>query len=182
MDNLVIIKDIMNVVFFISVSTVTILSYLQARKTIFSPIKAEVFKFQLEQFKEILAELQGKSEIDFCHQFDFDGLVYVNAVRMVNSYATVFFDTKIFDEKKSENLISGAIVSEKYIRKAGHLKTEKPENNEPDAFTLTPENWGDNFSGYFHITKKYSENCHKIQTFIRSPLLPEKNKKRIENI
>ena len=41
-------KDFFNIVFFLTVSIVAVLSYLQARKTLFSPIKTEIFKLQIE--------------------------------------------------------------------------------------------------------------------------------------
>ena len=47
-------KDIVNILFFVTIGILGILSYLQARKTLFTPIKTETFKLQLKTFEELL--------------------------------------------------------------------------------------------------------------------------------
>ena len=44
------IKDFFQIIFFCVVITVTILSYLQAKKSLFTPIKSETFKMQIKAF------------------------------------------------------------------------------------------------------------------------------------
>ncbi len=48
MQEVAIVKDIVNILFFLTVGTIGILSYLQAKKTIFTPLKTEIFKYQLK--------------------------------------------------------------------------------------------------------------------------------------
>src|SRR5688572_24242827 len=53
------IKDIFQILFFCVIVAVTILSYLQAKKTLFTPIKTETFKMQIKAFEEILLFFQN---------------------------------------------------------------------------------------------------------------------------
>jgi hypothetical protein len=48
MQEVAIVKDIVNILFFLTVGTIGILSYLQAKKTIFTPLKTEIIKYQLK--------------------------------------------------------------------------------------------------------------------------------------
>jgi hypothetical protein len=73
------VKDTMQVFFFIVAGTVTVLSYRQAKKTLFTPIKTEVFKMQVKAFEEILAFFQNKTESDFVEAFDFNYILTINA-------------------------------------------------------------------------------------------------------
>lgn len=57
-------KDIANIIFFITMSIIAILSYIQAKRTVFSPIKTETFKYQLQAFEKVIEHFQDKSEID----------------------------------------------------------------------------------------------------------------------
>lgn len=45
------IKNSFHILFFLIATVITILSYLQARKTLFTPIRTEVFKFSNERFR-----------------------------------------------------------------------------------------------------------------------------------
>jgi hypothetical protein len=50
-------------------SVIAVLSYLQARKTLFSPIKTEIFKIQMEEFKLVLAFFNKRSLAYFDEEF-----------------------------------------------------------------------------------------------------------------
>ena len=49
-----VIKNFFNIIFFATMSILAILSYLQARKTLFSPIKTEIFKLQVKELQEVI--------------------------------------------------------------------------------------------------------------------------------
>ncbi|MFQ2043355.1 hypothetical protein [Aeromonas sp. s11] len=53
-ESVTIAKDIVNIMFFVAMAFLALLSYLQARKTIFQPIKTEIFKYQLKAFEEVI--------------------------------------------------------------------------------------------------------------------------------
>lgn len=79
---------------------IAILSYLQARKTLFSPIKTEIFKVQIEEFKSVLAFFNKRSSTDFDNDFDFHKIMEVNALRMQHSYVQLFFKDVITPSEK----------------------------------------------------------------------------------
>jgi hypothetical protein len=53
-------RDITQTLFFIAVGTVTVLTYLKAKRTILQPIRTETFKEQLRAFTEVLRLFGGK--------------------------------------------------------------------------------------------------------------------------
>ena len=48
------IKNIFHTLFFIITAFIAILSYQQAKLTLFSPIKTEIFKLQIKEFEKLL--------------------------------------------------------------------------------------------------------------------------------
>lgn len=85
------VKDIANIVFFVTMSVIALLSYLQARKTIFSPIKTEIFKLQIETFNKVISFFNRTGQSSFDELFDFHGLFEFNAERMQRTYTNLFF-------------------------------------------------------------------------------------------
>ena len=94
------IKNLANILFFVTASIITVLSYIQARKTLFAPIRTETFKLQLNAFKETLAFFQNKSEVDFMECFDLNRIVSLNTFQMAEKYISEFFEKEITIDKE----------------------------------------------------------------------------------
>ncbi len=183
------IKDVFQILFFFVVGCITILSYHQARKTLFTPIKTETFKMQIKAFEEILAFFQTKSETDFTSQFDFHFIVQINAQLMFSEYIENFFNKEIkIDQDKLNELRKksyGGILTQSWAEK--HLiapeyyeKTKIEEKEDVTNPAIILENWKSFEYGPIHYSKKYHDENEKLNQLIASPLIPTELKNKLE--
>lgn len=179
-----IIKNVTNIFFFVAVAIVTILSYGQARKTLFAPIRTETFKLQLKAFEEILAFFQNKTETDFLDAFDFNRIVSLNALQMADSYVSNFFAEEISIDKEARKAVLspliGAIVSKDYMENFFEMADkEKPVHKPPldekkiknPAIILAT--WQKYEYGMVGYTKEFDDQLKELTRLAASPLLPK---------
>ena len=181
-------RDLFQIIFFSGVLTITILSYLQAKKTLFTPIKTEIFKMQIKAFEEILIFFQNKSENDYTRQFDFDKIVIINSQILVLDYIKHFYTNEInIDKEKVEDLMkesAGAIVTQNYMVKHFtkpnyYEKSEKFEQEEITNPALIIKGWQEYEYGKIEFTTKYKEELEKLKNLSASPLLPQTLKEKL---
>lgn len=178
-------KSIANIIFFVITGIVAVLSYLQARKTLFNPIRTETFKLQLKAFEEVLLYFGNKTESDFERSFDLKQIVSLNALKMADAYASSFFPNEIrLDEEernKTYSMLVGAVVSfehmEKHFSKVDVVdksadligKSSKPVTN--PAIILS--RWQEYEHIVIEYTQKFNDQVKDIQNLAASPLLPK---------
>lgn len=176
-------KNLTNIAFFVVISVVTILSYLQARKTVFAPIRTETFKLQLKTFEEILLFFQNKSESDFLHAFDFERITSLNTLQMADGYAAQFFEDELHidKDKRTETFkpLIGVIVSKEYMEKYfSKVDTESPVSKAapPEKKIKNPAlifaNWQKYEHGMVGYTKEFQNQHKELVRLAASPLLP----------
>lgn len=177
-------KNLANIFFFLVVALIGILSYLQARKTLFAPIRTETFKLQLKAFEEILAFFQNRSESDFLEAFDFDRIVSLNTLQMADDYVSKFFPEEIKIDKdarkKTYSPLIGAVVSKDYMERFFEkVDTENPiYKATPEAKKITNPaivlaNWQKYEHGMMGYTKEYQDQLKELTRLSASPLLPK---------
>jgi len=168
------IKDIAQIVFWCIIATVTILSYFQARKTLFSPIKTEIFKMQIKTFEDILKYFQLKTSIDFERQFELDFIFELNTKIMLQKFSNAFFVNKTYvaSMKKLIDKSNGFIVQDFYEEKFYSQITD-------EELFKNKEDWQKYEHGIIYITRKYIEEDNVITSFISSPLIPEQLKEKL---
>lgn len=179
-----IIKNITNIIFFSIVSIVTVLSYLQARKTLFSPIRTEIFKLQLKEFEKLIEYFQNKTEHDFLNLFDYHRICELNIKQMEYSYIENFFPNEIsIDKEKKQKImasITGRIVSEKFLKKddllAFYDREEKKTSLNPDEIL---ENWRKYEHEEIVYTQEYIVQLRNLEHISASPIFPQKLQKLI---
>ncbi len=181
-------KDIFNILFFGGVLTITILSYLQAKKSLFTPIKTETFKMQIKAFEEILLFFQNKGETDFTHQFDIDNILKINAQLLQLDFIEHFFKKEIeIDAEKVDEMLknsAGSVVTQRFMEKHFtkpnyHEKESKKEKIEITNPAIILNEWNEYEYGKIDFTIKYSEEIEKLKNLSASPLLPEELKEKI---
>ncbi|MFC4477861.1 hypothetical protein [Flavobacterium chungangensis] len=179
------IKDLFNILFFGGVLSITILSYLQAKKSLFTPIKTETFKMQIKAFEEILLFFQNKRESDFIDQFDLNNIIKINAQLLQLDFIRHFFSNEIqIDEQKVNELekkISGSIISKNYLEKnftklEYHEREEKKEKAKITNPAIILKQWNDYEYGKIDFTNKFKEETQKLKNLSASPILPEEIK------
>ena len=183
------VRDLFNILFYAVVSAISILSYLSAKKTLFTPIKTEIFKMQIGVFQEILAAFQNRTNIDFSEQFDFFHILSGNALLMMNEYIRDSFKDQVnIDEKAiKENFrdFVGAVASEDYLASRffvpeGPSLMDRDEESEADIGVGGQRNWSEYKCGNVRFTKKYAVESKKIEHLIASPLLPVELRQKLE--
>lgn len=183
-------RDFFQITFFIVMITITILSYLHAKKSLFTPIKTEIFKMQIKSFEEILAFFQSQTETDFTQKFDFDFMVSANFKIMFTDYINTFFKDEININYDSLNEIykkfAGGMVTISYANKNFHspayyekIKPKKVQNITNPALIL--EKWRTYEYGNIHFSKVYSCEIDKLTKLIASPLVPHQLKLKMIN-
>lgn len=184
-------KDLANILFFVVVGTVTILTYLQARKTLFSPIRTEVFKLQLKIFEEVLSFFQNKTETDFIEACDLNLICRLNAYQMADSFIHNFYGSEIkIDEEKQKKAyepLTRGIISKKHadkVLKPISADTAEAQPQIPDAPITNPALILSNWQDYEHEIIGYTDKLSDLQAELKrlsiSPILPTKIRKLIE--
>ena len=173
-------KNLFNIVFLSTMSVIAVLSYLQARKTLFSPIKTEIFKVQIEEFKEVLKFFNKHSSHDFDVEFDISNIFYLNSAQMRLHYIDMFFSGQVemkegfADEMKK--VVVGSLVSEEFVRSIGEPGEELLER-EDSKKDLSPEmkiaKWGEYKYGVIDFTSGFQTNTEELSKIASSPLLPK---------
>ena len=170
------VKDCFNILFFIVVGTVTILSYSQAKKSLFSPIRTETFKLQLQSFEKILLYFQNNSDSDFDKKFDLNNILQLNNLKMLDEYIQIFFGEK-GDEKAREKIFGqfvGGIVSQEKMHKLFlHVPLNNSDFKTADEPLVNKENWLNYECIMVQFTKKYSDELKELRNLSASPLLPQ---------
>jgi hypothetical protein len=183
------IKDSTNIIFFIIVGLIGVLSYLQARKTIFTPIKTEVFKLQLKALEDVLVYFEKHEDTYIDSNFDYEKIFYLNTFRMFDSYIDNFFGdiVKIDEEKRKDKYkeLVGGVVSQKFMeenftlvddfKKTDETK-EEPQITNPSIILAK---WQKYEHGAIEFTAKNLKHMETIRRFRVSPLLPNELKQKI---
>ncbi len=174
------IRDILEGVFYFVIGIITISTYLQARKTIFQPIKVEVFKEQIHLFSELLSFFMGKGETVLRDEFAFQKTFFVNAMRFFDDYAELFFDADIDRETRPYNGkdCPSSIISEEHLIKyfspaVDHTKPEQSEDSQEKPDPRTRAAIWSNYEYYqTFLPKKHTIKIEELRKIIDSPLLP----------
>jgi len=168
-------KDFFQVLFFIVVGVITILTYLKARRTLLQPIKTEVFKEQVKVFADVLRYFTGKGEVELCQDYAFDELCRANTCALLDEYAYLFFDVEIDLEKRpyGPKLCPQLIVHERRLSpRDAHVIEDSPVHPERADPETKAAIWSDFTCDVVHIPARFVEANAAYSKLIDSPLLP----------
>ena len=183
-ENIDIIKDLFHILFFVSMVTVAALSYRQAKRTVFSPIKTEIFKYQLQAFESVIGHFQNKGEINLKKDMDIDNIISINSFELFNAYVKTFMKDEVQINKefsdKQMKMSKGAIVSKEFAEENFKLVgIDEPDitiDEEPNDPALKLAKWNNRKYGLVHFTEAYDKATNEIKSFQNSPLLPSELK------
>lgn len=187
-------KNIFNIGFFLIVGIVTALSYFQARKTLFSPIKTEIFKLQVEEIKKILEAFNYKKQTEFDQETGIREVFDINACKMHLAYIDCFFKDQVprleeFSEE-IDSAIYGAVMStENFLKSFTQISAGEEEkelypisDDNPVEPALKLAKWNEYEQEAIHFTKKYSDAIEELSKLASSPLLPKELIARIHKV
>jgi hypothetical protein len=176
------IKDIVNILFFVVVGTIGVLTYLQAKKTIFMPFRTETFKAQLKLFEEIFTFLEQNNRDLFIHTFDYRKIFGINAYLLLDTYAHTFFDGNIEIDKNIREYMQSELpiinMAPKHIDKFKNTENGlifdfwKRKDKYHD-YSEKLAHWQHFEYVAVHITSHFQEQMDQLDRFISSPLLPD---------
>lgn len=187
-------KNIFNIGFFLVVSTIGILSYLQARKTLFSPIKTEIFKLQVEEIKKILEAFNYKNQTQFDEETGIKEVFNINACKMHLNYVDCFFkdQVKLSEEfsKELDSAIYGTMMSKENFLKnfrqisAGEEMEKVPHvsDDSPVEPALKLAKWHEYEQVAINYTEKYDDATVELSNLASSPLLPKELVEKIHKV
>jgi hypothetical protein len=164
---LIILKDIANIVFFFGVPTLALLAYSQARKTIFSSQKTEVFKKQLELLDKTSA------------YFNFyDSTMLIEKMKLSSigeNSLSAAYHLPLLAHKNSERPIDGSFTTADNWHSdsapQGCLAKEKQVNGETQFREIYA----------LFLSKDYMEERKTLRNLASSIFLPDDIKKLIES-
>jgi hypothetical protein len=177
-------KDIVNIIFFTVMSIVAVLSYLQARKTLFSPIKTEVFKLQIESFQDVIRFFNKQNQHDFDQTFSFHSNFEFNVERMQRAYINTFFPGEIDlsggDSEFHDQSPCYFIATEEEIEELGErtllgcpIEVEKKQVTGIDEPAIRLANWNEYRLLGLHYNEAFSKQIEKLTKIAASPVLPK---------
>lgn len=106
MDNPINLKDYVNIAFWIVTGILAICTYLNAKKTLFNPVRSEMVKYQMKLITDFIDKHTAKN-------YDFDTTIdYSNILKLTIDAEYIFhiygnetiFDNHIFDEVDKDRL------------------------------------------------------------------------------
>ncbi|MBD2489849.1 hypothetical protein [Aulosira sp. FACHB-615] len=175
-------------IFFIIGIVITILTYINAKRTILQPIKTEVFKLQVVKFTSILDILdkQGYAEIEKC----FEKILFINTCSLCDDYAELFFNielnrnTRPYNTEQIDKIIWN-VYSLEDMEEYNKLRSEFNElvtiKNNLEVSKLKEKLihknnlifWNKYKYKELKITAEYMDLLKKIIDIKSSPLLPQ---------
>lgn len=170
------------------------MSYLQARKTLFSPIKTEIFKLQVEEIKKILEAFNYKNQKQFDEETGIQEVLNINAYQMHFDYVNCFFKGQV---KRSEEFVEklnsvsyGAVMSkENFLKNFTQISADeevKETSHISDDNLVEPAlklaKWNEYEQGAVNFTKKYNDAIEELSNLASSPLLPKELTEKVHKV
>ena len=177
------VKDLMNILFFIVGSTVAVLTYIQARRSILSPIRTETFKIQLKAMEDVFTFFQSSSMAGRLQDLDYIGVVDLNVRRMAFAYADVNFpEEDIFSAEERDRLWdeTGSMFMSRdhasdYLVDPDPIRHRAFAEESPAA--SDPEDTRPKWLAYEHdcmlCTKRFVSKTHELGRLCSIPVLPK---------
>lgn len=168
--------------FWVIAATVAILTYRQARKTVFQPLRTEVFKRQLEDMAEILKVFAGKREHQLGKDAGFDSLIAANIEMMYDAYLSFAFGVKRPEEDRlyrNELCPTYRVKTEALQLANEHVVLEGGDNvsGEPAE---SPREWAYG-ADLLALPREFTEFEKKLELMLQNPLLPTSMASKVQN-
>lgn len=173
--------SIIQSLFFLTTGVVGVLSYLQAKETIFSPIKTEIFKLQIGALQEVLnfffsSDTAGDNIEEF---FDIYEIINFNTNHMLSEYSKIFFGddnpvTKLVEKGEKESIrairpVTSNLIPPKFLKPTSQSNRK---NKQSSNQKLLLEKWQRYEHDFVYITEKETISEAKIYKLAKSPFIP----------
>jgi len=169
-----VLKDLVNIAFFVIAAAVAVLTYRRVRDTLLAPMRTEVFKAQLRELTEAYTFLRDTRDVGL-DPFDLGSVVYLNAQAMMDAYVASTFPGKLlrteeFEKKRKDNVAGAFIEAGTYGKR---WRYPSPVTHQEDS---SREHKSPPWSEYKHdcvvYTKQFVERERELDRLKGSPFLP----------
>jgi len=162
-------RDLVQIAFFVIVATVTVFTYVHARRTLLQPLRTEVFKQQLKLMSDLLDFLIADYVGEINSTFPVDQLMRVNTAQMFDDYAESQLGFKIDRDARpySPKTCPARVIPV-------HLLTEAGPYIDGGAHQSSGPKWTDYKYEAIALPESYVAAQEKLRAFARSPLAPKK--------
>ena len=110
MEYIQIIKELSNIMFFIGVPLVALLTFLHAKGTVFNTHKNEVFKVTLKEYERILSLLYISDIEKILSRYELREIIKDNTKRIVNDYKVLTCDISLAEYEEIESKYKNIII------------------------------------------------------------------------
>jgi hypothetical protein len=172
-------QGIIQIAFFVTTGLLAVLSYLRAKKTLFQPLRTEVFKEQLKLLTKILVQFEGKGEGALQDDFGINEIIKINTTVLLQAYASVVFG-KRFQAAEQPHLalrhmhLMGSpkdFPADHGAAWGGTLDPSSTRQSAEDLGLQTPK-WDQYRHFCLYLPEKNAEMNQKLKRLIDSPLVP----------
>ncbi|OWA36757.1 hypothetical protein B9G55_01365 [Saccharibacillus sp. O16] len=183
-NNLVYWKDIINIIFWIVnilfliiTAVVGVQTYRNARRTLFQPIRTEIFKEQLKEFSEILKVFNERSFMEFREAFAFLQFEVLNRRLLLQEYYTVVLeleDPEFYTRESHEKFFSVEDSLENLEIDLDHYLNSNKDSEEYENSSLGALDWNKRKVRALALSDELYEKRKALLNLNTSPLLTEK--------
>lgn len=156
------IKESIEILYYLIFLSVAIATYFSAKKTIFLPLKNEVFKYQIDELEKLYRYLETNKLIS-----GLKSNYYMNIAKIIEDYIEFKnWDNHLIDSEEFYKNIKSAIIFDKHKKEELiFFKSKKMKENK-----IT--DWEEYKIKRILITKEFEEEKKVIDSFVSSPFLP----------
>ncbi|MER8099400.1 hypothetical protein [Kitasatospora sp. NPDC094016] len=159
-----------------STMVIASMTYVNAKRTVFQPLKTEVFKKQIESLTEVLRIFVGKEELALRGDFDFELLRHANITKMYDAYVAHAFNRErpYEDLEYRAELCPTMIVSIEHLQRNFTLVDgDKPPSSKNEGQELLARRRGWKYcAAEISLPSTYSEMTQRIRAALEDPFLP----------
>jgi hypothetical protein len=168
-----ILKDGVQILFWMIGAVLAVLSYRHAKVSIFQPAKNEVFKVQIAELQSLLKELDWKSSVEAWSKSGLASSAQISLNRNFKVYAKDQHDAEIASGIDKKLVAVGGMVSP---NATGFRLIQGPadEAHEYDTFNATETSWSDFDWDIFDISEDFQRLNDRIESALNDPVMPSK--------
>lgn len=171
-------REFFEIICKIILTFIAILTYVNAKKTFFSPFKNEVFKKQINEIFMLYEYFQSTSEIELIRKFGLEETKILNVIKILDDYAIYKkWMTQSEVKKRPYTKCSVFIFSKEYAEKFLRLPLEEINTEQEEV-----SNWNEYICINIAISNKIIQKLEELDKFINSPFLPKILKEKIIRI
>lgn len=169
------VREWSQVVFWATVSTLAVLTYVNTRKTLLQPLRTEVFKSQLELLTKVQSEFITSGRQDLRTTFGLNECIRRNVDNLISDYCAVRFSQP---QPKSIDRMSG-------VRPTAHqsvkIEIAKEKWLSPEVgFEVRNSFWQTYKAPRMELPVELMDGFDRLHRLLQAPLLPVEVQKSIE--